>query len=138
MVEQAHKLGMAGIGIADWNSVAGVVRAWSGLKKAKEELPGEVTLRLATGARLVFMDGTPDIIAYPATRHGWGRLTRLLSTGNLRAKRDDLKGKKGVCELYLDDLMAHLDELLLIVMPGEKDATSILLQRLVAAAPGRV
>jgi len=110
MVATAHALGMAGIGIADRNSVAGVVRAWSGWKKAKEELPDQVHLRLATGARLVFMDGTPDIVAYPATRRGWGRLTRLLSLGNLRAE-------KGGCILKFDDLLGYLEDLLLIVLP---------------------
>src|SRR5690606_23565522 len=84
--------------------------------------------RLVCGARLVFADGTSDILAYPATRHGWGRLTRLLTTGNLRAE-------KGGCQLRLDDLLEHLEGLLLIALPG---ATSALLHRLVAAAPGRV
>ena len=32
----------------------------------------EIDFRLIVGARLVFADATPDIIAYPATRHGWG------------------------------------------------------------------
>ena len=68
--------------------------------------------KLAVGARLVFADGTPDIVAYPATRHGWGRLTRLLTIGNLRAQ-------KGDCILHLEDLLAHADDLLLIAMDGD-------------------
>ena len=32
----------------------------------------EIDFKLVVGARLVFADATPDIIAYPATRHGWG------------------------------------------------------------------
>ncbi len=114
LVARALALGHAGLGIADRNTVAGVVRAWSALKQARAEA-GEAGLpfpdfKLVTGARLVFADGTPDIIAYPETRHGWGRLCRLLSTGNLRAD-------KGDCVLGLDDLLAHLDDLLLIVLP---------------------
>ena len=122
-----------GIGIADINTVAGVVRGYSALKKgyedAKEALiafkveqgkhpdlseeedkacwPG---IRYVVGARLVFADDTPDIIAYPMTRKGWGNLTCLLTTGNLRSL-------KGGCILHYDDLLAHLDELLLIVLP---------------------
>src|SRR5690606_12671184 len=53
---------------------------------------------LAVGARLVFADGTPDIIAYPQDREGWGRLCRLLSRGNLKAK-------KGNCILEFGDLL---------------------------------
>mgnify|MGYP000325940145 CR=1 FL=1 len=76
-------------------------------KEAGTELP---PFKLAVGARLVFADGTPDVIAYPAHRHGWGRLTRLLTTGNRRAE-------KGACILHLSDLIAHADGLLLIALP---------------------
>ena len=112
LVGQALALGLTGIGIADRNSVAGVVRAHVALKAVRTEAEQAGTtlppFRLIVGARLVFADGTPDIIAYPATRHGWGRLTRLLTLGNMRAV-------KGDCILSLDDLAAHLDDLLLIV-----------------------
>ena len=114
MVRRAIELGMAGIGIADRNSVAGVVRAWAFLKELEVKQPETVAgFRLVVGARLVFADGTPDIVAYPVSRHGWGRLTRLLSTGNLRAQ-------KGDCTLYLDDLLTHSDGLLLIAMDGDE------------------
>jgi error-prone DNA polymerase len=109
MVEQAIALGMAGIGIADKNSVAGVVRAHSAWKAAqKEGRAGD--FKLIVGARLVFADDTPDIVAYPMTRHGWGRLTRLLSVGNLRAK-------KGDCILKFEDLLEWAEEMALIALP---------------------
>ena len=114
MVARALELGMNGIGIADRNSVAGVVRAWAFLKELQVKQPEMVAgFRLAVGARLVFADGTPDIVAYPVSRHGWGRLTRLLSTGNLRAA-------KGDCLLELGDLLGHCDDLLLIAMEGNE------------------
>ena len=53
-----------------------------------------------TGARLAFIDGTPDMLAYPRDRAAYGRLCRLLTTGNLRAP-------KGECHLRLDDLLEH-------------------------------
>ena len=106
MVAQAIALGLHTIGIADRNSVAGVVRAWAAFNDA----PASNGLRLVTGARLVFVDGTPDIIAYPATRRGWGRLTRLLTRGNMKAV-------KGSCILTFGDLLDFLDDLLLIVLP---------------------
>ncbi len=114
MVETALALGHCGIGIADKNTVAGVVRAYVAVrelaeaaKEAGTELP---PFKLAVGARLLFADGTPDVIAYPAHRHGWGRLTRLLTTGNRRAE-------KGDCILHLSDLIEHADGLLLIALP---------------------
>ncbi len=133
MVGRALELGMAGIGIADRNSVAGVVRARSALEEAREQaraaLTGEIAFKLVVGARLVFADATPDIIAYPTTRHGWGRLTRLLTTGNRRAE-------KGDCILNFADLVDHSEELLLIVLGDETQ--EFLLRRLAQARPGGV
>ncbi|MCP3730996.1 error-prone DNA polymerase [Sphingomonas sp. MG17] len=113
LVSRAVALGLSGLGIADRNTVAGVVRAMSALKdgKQKAEEAGQPypDLKLVSGARLVFEDGTPDIVAYPANRRGWGNLTKLLTQGNLRAE-------KGDCILRLTDLLAYHDELLLIVL----------------------
>jgi error-prone DNA polymerase len=106
MVAQAMALGMAGVGIADRNSVAGVVRAHV---YARENAAADKGFRVVAGARLVFCDGTPDILAYPSDRAAWGRLCRLLTQGNMR-------GRKGECPLFLDDLLQWREGLLLIVM----------------------
>ena len=45
--------------------------------------------RYAVGCRLVFRDGTPDIIAWPTDRAAYGRLCRLLTLGNRRAEKGD-------------------------------------------------
>ena len=100
LVDRAKTLGLAGIGIADRNSVAGVVRAHQAAKEAG--------LKCAPGARLAFADGTPDILAYPQDRAAWGRLTRLLTLGKRRTE-------KGECLLYCDDLLAEVTGLSLIV-----------------------
>ncbi|MGA2567624.1 MAG: error-prone DNA polymerase [Pseudolabrys sp.] len=139
LMAQAARLGLAGIGLTDRNSVAGVVRAH--LAKREQNLP----LRYHPGARLVFADGTPDILAFPRDRAGWGRLTRLLTLGNLRAE-------KGECILHLDDLLTHIFGLELVVMdassftsplvgevgsrsdPGEGDRDAGPLTRLAASA----
>jgi len=69
-VHQASELGIPVIGIADRNTLAGVVRAWKELDNP------EVTHKpkLLIGARLVFIDGTPDILVYPRNRAAYGRL----------------------------------------------------------------
>jgi DNA-directed DNA polymerase III PolC len=121
LMAQAAHLGLAGLGLCDRNSVSGVVRAH--LAKREQNL----SLRYHPGARLVFADGTPDVIAYPRDRAGWGRLTRLLTLGNLR-------GIKGECILHLDDLLAHVWGLELVAMAGTRQ----LLAQLRDAAPDRV
>src|SRR5258708_13076426 len=81
LVSHAKEIGLAGLGVADRNSVAGVVRAHQAAKEAG--------LPFTPGARLVFCDGTPDILAYPESRAGWGRLTQLLTLRTPRAENDE-------------------------------------------------
>src|SRR5262245_35175503 len=76
MVEQAAALGLAAIGIADRNTLAGVVRAHRAAKEHK--------VRLLVGARLVAADGF-EAACYPTNRKAYGVLCRLLTAGNRRA-----------------------------------------------------
>ncbi len=137
MVGTALALGQSGIGIADRNSVAGVVRAWVALRDAtsaaRDAGHAVPRFKLVTGARLVFADGTPDIIAYPVNRSGWGHLCRLLTTGNLRAK-------KGECHLFFEDLLEWMGDLILIVIapPHHDQDVMTALHRLHVSAPGRI
>ncbi|MFA6266344.1 MAG: error-prone DNA polymerase [Pseudolabrys sp.] len=139
LMVQAQAIGLTGLGLCDRNTIAGVVRAH--LAKREQNLP----LKYHPGARLVFADGTPDILAYPRDRAAWGRLTRLLTVGNLKAK-------KGDCILTLDDLIAHAFGLEMVVMEhssapsfraasparGQKAAPRNDILKLRSAAPGRV
>ena len=133
LVAQAAHLGLAGIGVADRNSLAGVVRAHV---FARENAKSIGAMRVVTGARLVFADGTPDVLAYPQDRAAYGRLCRLLTTGNLRAP-------KGQCHLTLDDLLAHAQGLQIVVMeeasvPSPADARKDSLFRLREAFADRL
>jgi error-prone DNA polymerase len=83
---QAAFLGYHAIGIADRNTLAGVVRIYDELRQIKEQTQCPVP-KLLVGSRLVFVDGTPDILAYPTDRAAYGRLCRLLSAGKLRAPK---------------------------------------------------
>jgi len=124
MVAQASRLGLAALGLADRNTVAGVVRAHMAAKERR--------LPFHPGCRLVFADGTPDCLAYPRNPSGWNNLCRLLSAGNLRAR-------KGACELRLGDLLEWGRDLSLALLPQDvledarREAASAALQRLRAA-----
>ncbi|RWP94302.1 error-prone DNA polymerase [Mesorhizobium sp.] len=104
LVVAAKFLGFSSIGLADRNTVAGVVRAW---QQAKVE-----GLSYHPGCRLVFCDGTPDVLAYPQDRKGWGHLCRLLTQANMR---DD--SEKGAPLLYRDDLFEWGDRMSLAILP---------------------
>ncbi|MGX5843206.1 error-prone DNA polymerase [Mesorhizobium sp. ArgA1] len=104
LVVAAKFLGFSSIGLADRNTVAGVVRAWQQAKVEK--------LAYHPGCRLVFGDGTPDILAYPQNRKGWGHLCRMLTQANLRDENE-----KGATLLQRSDLLEWGDLLSLAVLP---------------------
>jgi error-prone DNA polymerase len=107
MVARAAELGLAGIGIADRNTLAGVVRAHV---FARENGGTMGAARVVPGARLAFDDGAPDVLAYPKDRAAYGRLCRILTAGNLRAP-------KGECRLRLDDLVERGEGLQVVALP---------------------
>jgi error-prone DNA polymerase len=125
LVLTAKALGLAAIGVADRNTLAGVVRAWA---KGRE-----IGQRVLAGARLDFADGHPSVLCYPANREAWGRLTRLLTLGQRRAP-------KGECWLDRGDLEAHAEDQVLIALPPARpdEAFAAALTRLAHIAPGRV
>ena len=116
-VHQASELGIPAIGIADHNTLAGVVRAYKELENP------EVTHKpkLLIGARLVFIDGTPDILVYPRDRAAYGRLCQLLTRGK---RGDDItRIEKGECHLRFDDLLEFSEgQLLVLALPHRFDA----------------
>jgi error-prone DNA polymerase len=126
-VHQASELGIPAIGIADHNTLAGVVRAYKELENP------EVTHKpkLLIGTRIVFIDGTPDILIYPHDRAAYGRLCQLLTRGK---RGDDItRIEKGECHLRLDDLLEFAEgQLLVLALPHRFDGGSAqeILQRL--------
>ena len=105
----AHALGYDALGVADLNTMAGVVRIHAEARKAG--------LRPVIGCRLKLVTGE-EFLAYPRDRAAWGRLCTLLTKG----KRHDPSGEwqaKGVCDLTLADLAAHAEGVQLIVLPDE-------------------
>ncbi|MDA0924946.1 MAG: error-prone DNA polymerase, partial [Proteobacteria bacterium] len=129
---RAALLGLPAIAIADENSVSGVVRAWTELKKIAQEIddakaaradpigppkpahlpappraPIDHLPRLMPAACLVLTGGL-TLTALPRDRLGWGNLCRILSAGRRRAK-------KGACELSPDDVLAFADGLALLL-----------------------
>ncbi len=110
LVLQAKVLGFAALGVADRNTLAGVVRAH---KAAKEH-----GVRLLVGARLDFTDADGDadgsVIVYPRDRAAYARLSRLITTGRRRAE-------KGSCLLTPDDLLAEAGQAFVVIaLPDDR------------------
>ncbi|NAZ38361.1 error-prone DNA polymerase [Rubellimicrobium sp. CFH 75288] len=108
LVTTAHALGYDALGVADRNTLAGVVRVHVEARVAK--------LRPVIGCRLVLLSGE-EFLAYPKDREAYGRLSRLLSKG----KMQDAQGgwqRKGACDLTLDDLATHAEGIALVLVPS--------------------
>ena len=134
LVIQAEALGLAGLGVADRNSLAGVVRAHGEAKRRG--------VRYLPGCRLQFTCGA-ELIVYPRDRAAYGRLCRLLSIGkseisaredslldpllDAAAPDDDGGGKakpvpKGECRLCFEQAVEHGEGLIgLAVAPDRPD-----------------
>ncbi len=78
LIFQAKALGYDTIGLTDWNTVAGVIRAHLAAREAG--------LRLLPGCRLTLRDGSA-LLAYPRNRAGWAGLCQLLTLGHHRGER---------------------------------------------------
>jgi len=124
LVLMAKALGMRALAVTDRNTLAGVVRAHV---KARE-----LGLQFILGCRLDFADGAPSVLCYPTSREAYGRLTRLLTVGQRRAK-------KGDCELHWEDLVQHGEDQLVVVVPPPilDEAFAEALRRAAGAFPGR-
>src|SRR4029079_17238800 len=103
LVMTALPLGYDAIGIADRNTLAGVVRMHSACTGAG--------IRPLIGCRLDLADA-PSLLAYPVDRDGYGRLSRLLSLGKMRAE-------KGECDISLSDVAEHSEGIAFIAWPQD-------------------
>jgi error-prone DNA polymerase len=131
-VMQAAAYGLSGVGIADRNTVAGLVRAHSA---AREMAAQGKPIRFLPGVRLVTEDGF-ETLAYPTDREAWARLCRLLTAGNRRSR-------KGECRFSFPELLQAADGQVFVALPSgrrpEPPAAFLArLEALAAAAPGRV
>jgi error-prone DNA polymerase len=103
MVAAADELGCFAIGIADRSSFAGVVRAYDEARNRK--------IKFLVGTRLVTIDGF-EVVAYPTDRAAYGRLCKLITAGNLTAK-------KGECHLTFEQILnASAGQILIAIPPA--------------------
>jgi len=97
LVETAWALGYDAIGIADANSMAGVVRLHTEARAAR--------LRPVIGCRIETVEGLA-FLAYPTDRAAYGRLCRLISAGRMSTLGGEWQDK-GVCHISLKMLAEH-------------------------------
>ena len=107
LVLQARALGYDAIGIADANTMAGVVRIHTEAKTLK--------LKPLIGCRIETVEGLA-FLAYPRDRAGYGQLCRLISAGRMRTLDGEWQAK-GACDISLAMLAGHTGDVQLILLP---------------------
>ncbi len=147
LVIRAAEIGLEAIAVTDWNSLAGVVRAYTALKELRRKAEEAIRVRsrhrvdscsrqevgtpqqidrpdtihlpkLIVGARLVLRDSPVHWLALPTDRAAYQRLTRLLTLGKRRAE-------KGDCHLDRQDVLENGAGMILIALPqGELSETT--------------
>jgi error-prone DNA polymerase len=114
------------LGIADLNTMAGVVRLHCEALKA--------ALRPVIGCRLQLVTGE-EFLAYPRNRAAYGQLCTLLSKGKMRNQNGDWQAK-GACDITLADLAGHAEGVQLIAIPpADLDPFAKSLPRLTKTLP---
>ena len=109
LVTTARALGYDAIGIADANTMAGVVRIHAEAKA--------LGLTPVIGCRIETVEGL-GFLAYPSDRAAYGRLCRLISTGRMSTLDGEWQGK-GACDIDLALLAEHAEGLHLVLMPPD-------------------
>jgi len=109
LVLTAHGHGYDALGIADVNSMAGVVRLHTEAKTLK--MRPLIGCRIETVERLAFL-------AYPEDRAAYGRLCRLISAGRMQTLSGEWQDK-GVCDIDLGLLAEHSEGVQLILLPPD-------------------
>ncbi len=103
----ARALGYDALGIADANTMAGVVRLHGEAKTLG--LTPVIGCRIETTEGLAFL-------AYPQSRAAYGRLCRLISAGRM-GKLDGEWQDKGICDISLAMLADHAEGVALVLIP---------------------
>ena len=104
LVDHAADLGYDAIALTDRNTFAGIVRAY---QVAKDR-----NIRLIPGVRLDLLDG-PSLLAYPTDKEAYGRLSALLTLGNLQAEKEK-------CHISKRDVYQHAEGSCFIIIPPDK------------------
>jgi error-prone DNA polymerase len=94
LASQAKHLGISALAVTDHNTFAGIVRAHGTAK--------ELGLRFLVGVRLVLSRPDMELFAWPTDRKAYGRLCRLLTSGQRRAE-------KGQCLITFENVCAHAE-----------------------------
>ncbi|MEL6509665.1 MAG: error-prone DNA polymerase [Pseudomonadota bacterium] len=123
----AWEHGYDALGIADLNTMAGIVRLHAEARKAY--------IRPVIGCRLRLITGE-EFLAYPRDRLAYGRLCQLLTKGKMHDQTGEWQAK-GACDISLKDLAAQSDGVILIALPqADHIEFAAGLRRLKKALPG--
>jgi len=108
----AANIGIGALGIADRNSVAGMVRAWEAAKATG--------VRLVPGCRLDLVSGE-SLLVYPQDRAAWSRLTRMLTASRPQQRVDEKWLGKSECLLGWEEVAGAAEDMVAALVTDQPD-----------------
>jgi len=113
-VTEACGLGYRAVAVTDVHTLAGVVRAHVQARELQKNDKILSRTKFVLGSRLKLTDLPGcSVCVYPTEMDEYRRLCRLLTLGKRRAP-------KGECHLAFDDLAAHSEGLLAVIVPDDE------------------
>ena len=126
MVNTAAEMGWQAIGIADYGTMAGMVRAHIAAKQAGIKLLVGVCLEMADDSPLINDKGMnktdtplPEIILYARNRAGYGVICQLLSHLNMSYERPKDEGASQAVKVRFGDLARLTQDVIAIIRPPD-------------------
>ncbi len=145
LVAAAAESGCRWVAMTDLHTVAGIVRGHVAAKEAgvgfvvgcrvmvkREELRNKGTEGQREGDAYSLSSSVPqflstcpfELLLYPTTRAAYGRMCRMLTVGKRRAE-------KGECRLWVEDVLAHAEGMLGVIVPPSPEQMTEAYEKLV-------
>ena len=142
MISTAAAMGWRAIGLSDYGTMAGMVRAHMAAKEANMTLLVGVCITLQDDKAKALTTNQPrtlpEVILYARNRQGYGVICQLLSHLNMSYERPKGEGASQAAQAHFADLARLTDDVVTIIKPPEMPhkQTKIHYQKLAALISG--
>ena len=123
MISTAAAMGWRAIGLSDYGTMAGMVRAHMAAKEANMTLLVGVCITLQDDKAKALTTNQPrtlpEVILYARNRQGYGVICQLLSHLNMSYERPKGEGASQAAQAHFADLARLTDDVVTIIKPPE-------------------
>ena len=117
MITTAAAMGWQAIGLSDYGTMAGMVRAHMAAKQAGITLLIGVCLEMVAEGKTTDIATMPEVILYARNRAGYGVICQLLSHLNMSYERPKGEGASQAVKARFAELARLSDDVIIIIQP---------------------